>query len=351
MNTRLLNSQKKNPLKTTFAGIKNVGKLSSQAFSYDFSECIEISDFSISEFEDFRGNGKNNWINIDGIHEKEKIKAFCAKLNIHDLAIQNILDVNHIPKFQEFEDYYFFTLKSIVPVNGSNLQQEQLSFILGKNYLISFQEQKADYFELVRENIRKKIGKVRERGSDYLLYLLLDSILDNYFKTLDDIDNKIDESIVVDIDRDPSPEIIYSAEYFKRQINQIKKTILPIKEFVTKMEREQIDFVDKKQLKYFYELQDQCIMLMDECDQIVARLESNINLFFSVQGHRMNQIMKTLTVIATIFIPLTFITGVYGMNFINMPELQWKWGYFTAWSLMIIIFILMVIYFKRKKWY
>ncbi len=351
MKTTLLNRKKVNPLNLTFTGIKQAEELSAQLFVYRKSKYIEIPDFKISEFKEFQDDKSNNWLNVHGIHDSEKIKVLCSKLNIHDLAIQDLLDVNQRPKFQEFDNYWFFTLKSVNFSDDSQIEQEQLSFVLGKNYLVSFQERKADYFNHIRERLRKNIGIVRERGSDYLLFLLLESILDNYFKTLNNIENKINESIFIDIDKDISPSIINSVEIFKRHVHQIKKTILPIKEFVTKIERENFNFVNDRHVKYFYELKDLCLTLIDECGQIELKLESFENLFFSVQGHRMNQVMKTLTVVATIFIPLTFIAGIYGMNFSNMPELNWKWGYITIWFVMIGIFIGMIIYFKKKRWY
>lgn len=351
MMNKLLNRKKVNPTIPTFTGVKQVEEISAQLFIYNKSECNENSNYVITDFSEFQQNENSNWLNIHGIHDLEKIKTFCTKINIHDLAIQDILDVNQRPKFQEFDDYWFFTLKSIIPSSNSEIEQEQLSFILGKNYLVSFQERNADYFNHIRERLRKDIGIVRERGSDYLLYLLLESILDNYFKTINDIENKISESVAIDISKDPSPEIINSAELFKRQVHQIKKTVIPIKDFVAKIEREKFNFVNERHIKYFYELKDLCLSLIDDCEQIEVRLESITNLFFSVQGHRMNQVMKTLTVVATIFIPLTFIAGIYGMNFSNMPELNWKWGYFGVWVFIIIVFVGMLNYFKRKKWY
>lgn len=351
MTANLLNRKKVNPSTPTFTGVKRVKELSFQLFIYDKTKCIENSDFIISKFTKFSPNKAFNWLNVHGIHDVEKIKTLCSKLNIHDLAIQDLMDVNQRTKFQEFDDYCFFTLKSIIPSVDSTLEEDQLSFILGKNYLVSFQEHKADYFDHIRERLRNDIGIVRKHGSDYLLYLLLESILDNYFKTIDELEDKVSESCTIDISKDPSPKLINSIELFKRQLHKIKKTILPIKDIVTKIEREELNLINKRHMKYFYELKDLCLSLIDEIEQIEVKLESSTNLFFSVQGHRMNQVMKTLTVVATIFIPLTFIAGVYGMNFSNMPELKWKWGYFSIWVIMIAMFVGMLIYFKRKKWY
>jgi len=334
-----------------FTGVKYAKELSIQLFKYNEDECFEDSDYSQKGFDGFQQSRHQNWLNVHGLHDIEKIRNICDKLGVHDLAIQDILDVNQRPKFQEYEKKWFFTLKSIIPSGNYQLEQEQLSFILGGNYLVSFQEKKADYFDHIRERLRNKVGIIRERGSDYLLYLLLESILDNYFKTVNNIEGKIEKLGLVDMDSDPSPLTLKSIELYKRQIHQIKKTIIPIKEFVTKLEREQFGFIHEKHIKYFYELRDLCLSLIDDCDYIDVKLDSSINLFFSVQGHRMNQVMKTLTIVATIFIPLTFIAGIYGMNFSNMPELNWKWGYYGVWFVILIVFIGMLVYFKRKKWF
>jgi len=348
---KILNRKKTNPSVPIFTGVKYTETLSLQLFKYNQEECIEDPDYIQKEFNGFQQNEYQYWLNVYGIHDVEKIKNICSKLGVHDLAIQDILDVNQRPKFQEFEKHWFFTLKSIIPTNNSLLEQQQLSFILGSNFLVSFQEKKADYFDHIRQRLRNKAGIIRERGSDYLLFLLLESIMDNYFKTVNDIDGKIEKLGLVDTETDPSPFTLKTIELYKRQIHQIKKTIIPIKEFVTKIEREKFGFIHEKHIKYFYELRDLCLSLIDDCEYIEVRLESSINLFFSVQGHRMNQVMKILTIVATIFIPLTFIAGVYGMNFSNMPELNWEWGYFGAWFIMIIVFIVMIIYFKRKNWF
>ena len=348
---KLLNRKKINPSEAIFTGMQMEEQMRVQLFSYNEKQYTEDENYSIESFKGFQDQGRFYWLNIHGIHEVKKIKDFCSKLNIHDLAIQDLLDVNQRPKFQEYSTYWFFTLKSVIPSQDETLALEQLSFILGSNYLISFQERKADYFEHIRERLRKNMGIVRERGADYLLYLLLEAILDNYFRTIADIGNKLEEIDIVEFESDPSPALVKSIERYKRQVHQIKTTIIPIKDFVLRIEREKFSFIHEKQVKYFYELRDLCLSLIDECAQIEVMLESNTNLFFSLQGHRMNQVMKTLTVVATIFIPLTFVAGIYGMNFTNMPELQWKYGYFGIWVVMVAIFILMMMYFRRKKWF
>lgn len=346
-----LNRKIVNPSIPIYTGEVSAQTIGMQLFKYDENKCIEDIAYSLKKFNGIDNDGYQYWLNIDGIHDAELVKTICKTMDIHELTIQDILDVDQRTKFQDYDNYWFFSIKSIVPTREVQLEQEQLSFILGHNFLISFQEKKADYFEHIRQRLRNKIGIIRNRSADYLLYLLLESILDNYFKTVDSIEDNIIKLRILDLDTDPSPELIKKIELYKRELNLIKKTISTIKDFLAKMERDNTGFIKEVHLKYYFELKDLCLTLLDNCDTLSARLESSINLFFSIQGSRMNQVMKTLTVVSTIFIPLTFIAGVYGMNFTNMPELTWKWGYLFAWGLMLIILIGMIIYFKKKKWY
>lgn len=348
---KILNRKKLNPAVAEFTGKVYSEEISYQLFKYNLEGSQEVTDYDSNEFIGFPKDNFNYWLNTHGIHNAEEITKICNTAEIHNLVIQDILDIHQRPKFQDFENYWFFTIKSILPAKDSGVEQEQLSFILGKNFLISFQEKKADYFNHIRDRLRKNIGIIRDSGPDYLLFLLLEAILDNYFKTISTLDNKIENLALIDINSDPSPNTLNEIELYKKQLHQIKKTIIPIKEFVTRLEREEFGFVHDKHIKYYYELRDLCMSLIDDCEHLEVRLESSTNLFFSIQGHRMNQVMKTLTVVATIFIPLTFIAGIYGMNFSYMPELGWKWGYFGVWGIIIVVLAGMLYYFKRKNWF
>jgi magnesium transporter len=180
---------------------------------------------------------------------------------------------------------------------------------------------------------------------------MLESILDNYFKTLNKLDEEIGRFNFTNTKKEPSPNVLEIIENHKNFVHFIKKSILPIKEFSQIVERGECQYIEQKQIKYFLEIKDLCLTLIDSSDMILASLESATNLFFSLQGHRMNQVMKTLTIVATIFIPLTFIAGIYGMNFKNMPELEWKYGYFGVWMIIILIFLGMLIFLRKKKWF
>lgn len=346
----LLNRKKTDPGKLIFTGNVPGEELDIQLFKYKKDDCTENKNISPKSLEKFQSDNYNYWLNIYGLNDPDAIASICSRYDIHNLAIQDILDVNQRPKFQEFESFSFLTIKSIVPSNNE-LLTEQISFVFGKNFLISFQERKADFFEHLRFRLREDKGIIRESGADYLLYAMLESILDNYFKTLNQLDSDIENLNLIDTKKELLPNTLEMIENHKKFVHFIKKSILPIKEFSQIIERQENKYIERKNLKYFLEIKDLCLTLLDSCDILQSSLESSTNLFFSVQGHRMNQVMKTLTIVATIFIPLTFITGIYGMNFQNMPETQWKYGYATLWLLIILIFSWMVFYLKKRKWF
>jgi magnesium transporter len=348
--TSILNRKRKDPGNYSFTGDNSADAIDIQLFRYNRNECNEIVQLSPDAIETFENNQNISWLNVYGLHESDLIASICKTQGIHDLTIQDILDVAQRPKFQEYEGFSFLTIKSIVPSDGFMLT-EQISFILGANYLISFQERKADFFDHLRYRLRENMGIIRERGADYLLYNLLESILDNYFKTINKLDEEIESFDFSDDSKELSPDVLAIIENNKKIVHFVKKSILPIKEFAQAVERGDCQFIEKRHLKYFLEIKDMCLTLIDNSDILISALESSTNLFFSVQGHRMNQVMKTLTVVATIFIPLTFVAGIYGMNFVNMPELGWKYGYIGVWVIIVLIVAAMILYFKKKKWF
>jgi magnesium transporter len=334
-----------------FIGDQYLEESSIQLFIYDKNEYVELNDLSINDITEFENPDKVYWLNIHGIHDVGIIQNICQKMNIHKLVIQDILDTSQRPKLQEFDDHLFFSVKSMLPESNDKLETEQISFILGRNYVISFQEKKADHFEHIRQRIREYKGISRERSSDFLLYLLLESIVDNYAETIESMEGQINAILRLYEDTDPGPVAIQKIEYFKEKLFQIKISIIPLKESISLLENGISDFIDEKHKKYLFDIKDHCLYLIDSIISLAQKLESGENFYFSYQGHRMNQVMKTLTVVATIFIPLTFIAGIYGMNFEYIPELTWRWGYFAFWGLIVILFAGMAVYFKLNKWF
>jgi magnesium transporter len=346
----VLNRKKTDPNNFIFTGKYSETIFDIQQFKYNKDVCIENKTIIPEQIEPFSNDNYTYWLNIHGLNQPETIANICKKQGIHSLVIQDILDVNQRPKFQEFYNFSFVTLKSIVPSNDSIIT-EQISVVFGENYLMSFQERKADFFEHLRYRLKENKGILRERSADYLLYALLEAILDNYFQTLSKLDDEVEKMSFMNTKTNISPDVLEVIENNKKFVHFIKKSILPIKEFTVVVERGESKHIDKQHLKYFLEIKDLCLTLLDNCDMIQSSLESNTNLFFSLQGHKMNQVMKTLTIVAAIFIPLTFIAGIYGMNFYNMPELEWEYGYFAVWMLIILVFFGMIMYFWRKKWF
>jgi magnesium transporter len=346
----LLDRKKRNPYKFSFTGLNTSQQTDIQLFEYSHEFITEKKGISLPEIGDINTTDCISWVNIHGLSNTELIVDLCKTYKIDNLVIQDILDLNQRPKFQEFDDYCFLTIKTTVP-STSQMEIEQISFVFSDQFLISFQEKKADYFEHIRFRIRENQGVIRERGADFLLYTMLESTLDNYFKTLDKINNDIESLNLLNFNSDPSPVLLENIEKHKIFVHFIKNAINPIKEFVLTNERDTNKFIEKRSLKYFSEIKDLCFTLIDNCNTISTLLESSTNLFFSVQSHKMNQVMKTLTIVSTIFIPLTFIAGIYGMNFKYMPELEWKYGYLVVWITNFILLIAMIIYFKRKKWF
>ncbi|MGY6561144.1 MAG: magnesium/cobalt transporter CorA [Luteibaculaceae bacterium] len=346
-----LNRKKVNPFHFTFTGAKNEEIQSIQLFTFNEGSCTEQTQVDCKEIPEFTNNESNFWLNIHGLDNVDNVTIICNQLDVHSLAIQDILDVNQRPKFQEFEGHYFLTLKTIAPHKNEFLM-EQISFILGTNFLVSFQERKADYFNHVRDRLRENLGIVRRKQIDYLLYTLLESLLDNYFKTLDKLSADFDTTDFNSVTQKNLSQTIATIEKQKKLLLLIKKSILPIKEFVVGLERDKnTGLFRKNNHKYFLEIKDLCLTLLDNCEMMLSNLESSTQLLFYLQGHRMNQVMKTLTIVATIFIPLTFVAGVYGMNFNNMPELEWEYGYLGIWLVMLSISGGMIFYFFKKKWF
>ncbi|MFD1315366.1 magnesium/cobalt transporter CorA [Namhaeicola litoreus] len=345
------NRKRKNPGQRHFVGRKLDVIPELQLFKYRKEDYLEITSLKHpDELKNFLEPEYRYWLNLSGIQEIDLVKAVCDKLNMHNLIIDSILDFAQVSKFQEFENNYYFSISSLMATSTLELEYEQISFVLGEDYLVTFQEKVGDHFNHIRDRIREGLGIIRDRSCDYLLCLLLEAILDDYQKTIEKLEVSESEINSFDLELDPSPQVLREIETHKVRVDQIKRALISLREIFLKIEREKPKLIQTKHLKYYVELKDFTISLIDNCDRLTSRLESASNLFFSIQSHRMNQVMKILTVISSIFIPLSFLVGVYGMNFNYMPELQWRWGYFVLIGVMLTLIISMIIYFRKKKW-
>ncbi|MBK9257582.1 MAG: magnesium/cobalt transporter CorA [Saprospiraceae bacterium] len=316
-------------------------------YNQEQSECTIISP------EDMVGEREtsiNHWFNIIGVHNSEIVKYISDLYDIHLLHQEDIMNVFQRPKLEEEKDYSFIVMKMIVWNQDKNeLDEEQLSFFLFNDTLLTFQERAGDIFDPIRERLKDKNTKVRERKVDYLLYLLLDIIVDHYFEVLDKMGEKIEE---IEDNLLLSCNVIHLSEIQKNKKDLIlmRKIVYPLRELISKLLRNENQQFEERNLRYLRDIYDHSIQLLDTIDSYREINVSLKDIYLNTVSNDLNKVMKMLTIISTVFIPLTFIVGVYGMNFDAMPELRWKYGYLIVWIIMVMIVILLVIYFRRKKW-
>jgi magnesium transporter len=290
-----------------------------------------------------------NWINVDGLNSLEIIEKLQAHFSLHILLIDDVLN-DQRPKSEEYDDYLFFTMKMLYRIDNSGIDYEQISFVLGKDFLICFQEKEGDLFDGFRERIRLDQGKVRKKQADYLLYRLIDIIVDNYYNVLDRIGDLIEETEDIAYEN-PSNHTFQEIQSLKKELIFLRKALYPLREGLSKIVKGESDFIQEENLRYFADIYDHVAHLIDSLDTYKDLTSSLLDIHINAMNARLNEVIKVLTVISTIFMPLTFIVGVYGMNFHFMPEIKWYWGYYSVWGVMIAIVIGMLYFFKRKKWF
>jgi len=295
------------------------------------------------------------WINVDGLHEVELISALCAGFGIHPLTVEDLLNTQQRPKIDFFENYVFFAIRmheagDIRSGRGEDILVEQVSIIFGQNFVLSFQEKAGDVFEPVRERIRKGNGLIRKDGADYLAYSLLDTATDNFFKVLEALDEKI-SSLEEGLASSPTPETFRGIHYARREILYFLKSVRPLREVAYRLEQAQTPLIKKSTAIYFRDIYDHTIQIIDSVETLRDIITGLMDVYLSATSNRLNEIIKVLTIVGTIFIPLTFITSLYGMNFRFMPELYTRWAYPAVLILMFLLALSMLFYFKKKKWF
>ena len=319
---------------------------------YDKKTLEESDDADINSLKKYiNDNKKTSWINIEGINDVDMIKECSEIFDIHPLHTEDILNTGQRPKIEDFDNGIFMTLKMLDLDEENNIvRTEQVSFILKKNLLITFQEQSGDVFNPVRERIRKKKGRIRVLGADYLTYALLDTVVDNYLHIIGVLGDKIEdlEDIII---KNHSRSVITMINNYKREINYLSKTIRPVKEAVNKFLKIENIIISQEISIYLKDLEDLINKATDALDVYREMLSDYFDLYNSFMNNRNNDIFKFLTIFSTIFIPLTFIAGIYGTNFDYLPELHYKYSYYIMLSGMAITALFMIYVFKKKKWF
>lgn len=294
--------------------------------------------------------GLITWINIDGLNDINLIKEIGTKFSIHPLVLEDILNTNQRPKVDEYKEYVHITMKiAIYDEAAEKTNLEQLSMILGKNYLISFQEKKSQIFKPIIKRLKNPQSSFRNLGSDYLCYAIIDTIVDSYFSVLESIEDKIElfeDKVINNASRETLKEIYE----LKREMIIFRKAIWPLREVVNCLQRGDLSFIDESTLVYFRDVYDHVYEIIDTSQLFIDIITGMLDTYLSSVSNKMNEVMKFLTIFSTIFIPATFLAGVYGMNFKNIPELSWQYSYPIFWLIIVGIAIIMIRYFKKKNW-
>ncbi len=352
-NTKALNQA---PGTVTYIGKKESVETKLEVIDYNKDSFERYTSSRPEDAFNFENPDKITWINIDGLNNTDEIVKLGKYYDLHPLILEDIVNTNQRPKIDEYQDYIFLVVKMLYfpkeatdKKNGS-LISEHVSFVIGSNYVLTFQEAGGDVFDNVRERLEFSKGRIRTNGSDYLLFCLLDAIIDHYFAVIDEMGDKI-ELLEEDLFRaQPSDDITFEIQELKRTILRIRRAVFPLREVLSRLEKLDNDLIHEKTRNYIRDLYDHIIQVSENIDIYREMTWSLMDMYMTTISNKMNEVMKVLTIMATIFIPLTFIAGVYGMNFEFMPELQWKYSYFVLLGIMLIVFLFMLYYFRRKKW-
>jgi len=331
-------------------GEKQVEKPRITVMDYDERTFQEKEVATVEECFEFKETSTVTWINVDGLHDVGIIEKLGNRFGLHPLIQEDILNTAERPKMEDYGNHIFLLLKVFV-LSGRNHDEkiQQVSLVLGSTFVISFQEKESGVFDPVRDRIRKAKGRLRKLGPDYLAYALIDCIVDGYFGFLEKLSEEI-EFLEDELVTDPKREILQKIHSLKREMIYIRKSVWPLREVVNGLERLETPLIKETTDVFLRDVYDHTIQVIDSVETLRDVLSGMLETYLSSVSNRMNEVMKVLTIIATIFIPLTFIAGVYGMNFKFMPELEWRGGYFVIVGVMVAVAFVMLIFFRKKKW-
>ncbi|MDP8234854.1 MAG: magnesium/cobalt transporter CorA [Candidatus Erginobacter occultus] len=333
-----------------FVGERKQEKVKIEILSYSPDRVEENRDASLKDCLRNREGGGVTWINVYGIHDVELIDSLARHFRLHPLTTEDIVNANQRPKAEDFDGYLFAALRMLTYDSARHsVESENVSLVIGEDYLISFQEREGDVLDPLRERIRAGKGMVRSAKSAYLAYRIMDSVVDEYFVVIEKLGDHIeelDDLILADPDADQMREL----HRLKREILFLRKAVWPLREEIAAIEKSESKLIGSQARLYLRDLYDHTIQIIDMIETYRDIIGGMHDTFLSSLSNRMNEVMKVLTIIATIFIPLTFIAGIYGMNFEFMPELKWPAGYFLVLGVMVVIAGGMLAFFRKKRW-
>ena len=338
------------PGAVVFVGQQKMETPRLRVIDYTPSELTESELESIASGAAYKATNTVTWINIDGLHDMDLMREVGKAFDLHPLLLEDILNTGQRPKLEEFDPHLFMVLKMIrLDKETDRIFAEQLSLVVGPTYLLTFQEQVGDVFEPVRERIRKQKGRIRISGVDYLTYALLDTVVDNYIHIIERLGEQI-EDIEEEILANPDPSVMERINDLKREMNYLRKSIRPAREAILQLSKLDCDLIQEQNVPFLKDLLDLVTQATEAIDTYRDMLSDHLNIYNSAVSNRLNDIMKVLTIFAAIFIPLTFIAGIYGTNFEYLPELHYKYSYFIFWGVMLTVAFSMLLFFRKKKW-
>lgn len=335
-----------------YTGQKETEPVSISLIEYDQNSFTEKKIDNLNEILFSKENEKVSWITIDGVHDIQLMERIQSYFNIHPLAMEDIVHTTQRPKAEEYPDQLFIVTRMFIyDEENRDIKNEQVSFILGKNYLLTFLEDPGDVFNPVRERIRKDGTKIRSNGADFLTYSVIDAIVDSYFHILEKLGEEIEEledRLVVQ----PTREDLQSVHQMRRNMILLRKSVWPLREVISYLQRNEHDVINQSTQIYLRDVYDHIIQIMDTIESYRDMIVGMLDVYLSSTSNKLNEVMKVLTIISTLFIPLTFLAGVYGMNFHYFPELEIRWMYpWGFWAVSLLISLGMILFFKRKKWF
>lgn len=339
------------PGTVVYVGKEREGRARLHAWDFGVEHLEEIPDLSPDQIPLLMARPSTTWVNVDGVHEEAVLQAVGEACGIHGLTLEDIANTLQRPKLEEFDDYLYAVIKMVYWEEQSDeIRVEQVSMVLTERTVVTFQEQSEDVFAPLRERLQVPDSRLRRLQSDYFFFALIDVVVSNYFIVLDRLETRI-EALEYQINARPHPDALEELQMLRTELLELRRAINPMREVVQQLTRLEHRLLKSKTRVYFQDLRDQIYHATETLDTYRDQVSSLQDLHLSLTSYRMNEVMQVLTIVSTIFIPLTFIAGIYGMNFKYMPELDWPWGYYAVWGLMLLLAGAMAIYFWQKGWF
>ncbi|GAK60754.1 magnesium transport protein [Candidatus Vecturithrix granuli] len=333
-----------------FVGTQKTERARIRVIDYDTEHLLIEEIQNVEECFPYKDRPSVTWINVDGIHDTTIVERLGKHFGLHVLMIEDILNTQQRLKVDVFDEYILIILKMIAYDNSTQTNNtEQVSIVLGQHFVLTFQEREGDVFDIIRTRLQNDRGRLRRTGADYLAYGLLDAVVDGYFEVIERFGEQI-ALVEEDLIKEPDQETLHNIHRLRRELIFFRNSVWPLRNMINQIIRQETPLIEETTLIYLRDLYDHTLQVIETIETFRDMMTGILEVYMSSMSNKMNEIMQFLTIIGTIFIPLTFIAGVYGMNFHYMPELDWKWGYFIILGVMAVIGSGLLLYFKKKKW-